>query len=449
MFRTQRAIAHLFAPLLTALTALMALMAAGCGADEPANAHPAATTTPAAVRAAAITWQPRACPEGLACGSYEVATVEVPVSYDQPDGPATTLAIARRRAADPATRIGTLVVSPDRPSQSASALVAAAPGRLPRELLDRFDLVAVDRRADGGTRDAARDLDRIRELLGEERISYLGYDDGTALGQAYASFFPDHVRAMVLDGVVDVGQSGPDLLTAQAMAGEEALGRFVDDCVDGAACPLGGKTEDAMALVDELVAEVEAAPVPARSTDRTLGPTELHDGLAHGLTDRARWPQLAVALIQAVNGDGSTLVAWADADAGVLCQDYSWPAAGQALADVAKDSPHFGPAARATAAGCAASPVPAQPLGHLDVGFEGPILVVGSTHDARTPYGAAEDLAEALPDGRLVTYDGDAHIIYASASQPNACVDDAVTRYLVDLQPPEDDVTCTPTTAGD
>jgi pimeloyl-ACP methyl ester carboxylesterase len=54
--------------------------------------------------------------------------------------------------------------------------------------------------ADVGTRNVARDVDRLRAALGEDRINYLGYSYGTVLGAVYAQEFPTRVRTMVLDG---------------------------------------------------------------------------------------------------------------------------------------------------------------------------------------------------------------------------------------------------------
>lgn len=51
--------------------------------------------------------------------------------------------------------------------------------------------------------ETARDLDHLRELLGEPKITYLGWSYGGFLGTTYANIFPARVRAMVLDGIVD------------------------------------------------------------------------------------------------------------------------------------------------------------------------------------------------------------------------------------------------------
>ena len=53
------------------------------------------------------------------------------------------------------------------------------------------------------TQDTARDMDAIRAAFGVSKINYYAFSYGTYLGQVYATLFPDRVRRMVLDSVVD------------------------------------------------------------------------------------------------------------------------------------------------------------------------------------------------------------------------------------------------------
>ena len=53
------------------------------------------------------------------------------------------------------------------------------------------------------TADTARDMDLIRQAVGEEQLTYYGISYGSQLGTTYAAMFPDRIRAMVLDGVLD------------------------------------------------------------------------------------------------------------------------------------------------------------------------------------------------------------------------------------------------------
>ena len=64
------------------------------------------------------------------------------------------------------------------------------------------------------TANAARDLDLVRQALGETQLSVYGYSYGTVLGATYANLFADHLRALVVDGTLD--------LAANAGAGDPA-----------------------------------------------------------------------------------------------------------------------------------------------------------------------------------------------------------------------------------
>src|SRR5690606_28334366 len=51
------------------------------------------------------------------------------------------------------------------------------------------------------TAEAIRDLDAVRAALGAERINLIGVSYGTRVAQQYAGAYPQHTRAIVLDGV--------------------------------------------------------------------------------------------------------------------------------------------------------------------------------------------------------------------------------------------------------
>ena len=58
--------------------------------------------------------------------------------------------------------------------------------------------------------------------------------------------------------------------------------------------------------------------------------------------------------------------------------------------------------------------------------------VIGTTGDPATPLAGTRALASALEDGRLIVVTADQHTGYGA----NACVDDAVSSYLIDLVVP-------------
>src|SRR5262249_16860814 len=53
------------------------------------------------------------------------------------------------------------------------------------------------------TADNARDLDALRKLVGDRKLTYLGLSWGSMIGQTYANLFPARVRAILLDGIAD------------------------------------------------------------------------------------------------------------------------------------------------------------------------------------------------------------------------------------------------------
>lgn len=430
------------------------------------------------------------------CGGGECAELEVPLDYDDPDGATITVSIGRVAATG--DRIGALFVNPGGPGATASDFAMAMATVLPTEITDRFDIIGVDPRGTGssaidcggdftklygvdysidspedtetlldvseeyvgqceaaegdvlahmGTRDVARDMDAVREAMGDDQLSYLGFSYGTGIGQVYADLFPDKVRAMVLDGVLEIGPTGIELAQEQARGFEKALNSFAADCNADTTCPLA---PDAIAKIDELEAMVEASPIPGEPRD--LGPGDLAIGLAYPLYSESLWSDLADAVDDALAGDGSSMVSLADNYLSigsfdiyfaVNCLDFEWPTEPQALladgAAIAPEAPHFGESIVNDYVRCAMWPVPAEPLTEVTAPGTPPILVVSTTNDPATPYEAGVRTAEKLATGVLLTYEGDGHTVVGNGVP---CVDDAVTLYLVDLEPPEDGTTC-------
>ena len=71
-----------------------------------------------------------------------------------------------------------------------------------------------------GTVDTAMDLERIRAAIGDARLTYIGHSYGTLLGETYAEMYPTHIRAMVLDGVIDPSISMVQMVSDQAVGFE-------------------------------------------------------------------------------------------------------------------------------------------------------------------------------------------------------------------------------------
>ena len=82
----------------------------------------------------------------------------------------------------------------------------------PAALLDHVDTVS-----------AARDLDILRALAGQEKLTYLGFSYGTYLGAVYAEHFPANTGRIVLDGAIDPSLSLAEQGLGQATGFEQAL----------------------------------------------------------------------------------------------------------------------------------------------------------------------------------------------------------------------------------
>ena len=293
-----------------ALVAFCALVVALVAAAPAAAGHPKPSR--------ALDWEP--CAEGFEC-----ATFKVPRDYDRPRGDKLALAVTRLPATDPERRIGSLFVNFGGPGGDAVASLHAFGADLFASLNDRFDIVGFDPRGTGETEDAidcavnqetqgayrqpfvtpenlnvgrligdsirlagrcaalnrgilpyvstanvARDMDALREAVGDSRLTYLGFSYGTHLGATYASLFPKRYRALVLDGAVDPDQymNRPvEGLFEQSAGFDRAFGRFFQACAaDQEAC-LGFGGADPWGAFDELVERLHEDPQPASPTD--------------------------------------------------------------------------------------------------------------------------------------------------------------------------------------
>ncbi|MEU6717436.1 alpha/beta fold hydrolase [Nonomuraea sp. NPDC046802] len=297
-----------------------------------------------------IAWQPCAGQPEAECG-----VVEVPLNWDAPSGPKITLSVVRRKATDPAARVGTLFYNPGGPGGQTAMIVRDYPSfAFSNELRRRFDVVGVDPRGVGGsgavrcglpvhdpgvrqfprtpaeyrtmvahnaalgrscldatgpllrhidTVSVARDLDAVRAALGEEKVSYLGKSYGTMLGAEYARLFPGRVRTMALDGAVDRALSPDRLVTDATVAVEDSFEQFAAWCDRTDQCPLRGR--DVGQVWDALVGRAERDPIPINGS-RPLTAEELRYVAYVFLTQLPEYGVgLATAIVQAEQGDAA------------------------------------------------------------------------------------------------------------------------------------------------
>ncbi|MFD6391989.1 alpha/beta hydrolase [Nocardia sp. NPDC060259] len=490
-----------------------------CGGSAAEELVPAKTPpNPALARfyQQKLTWQ--------SCAAYEVteredgppvrcAWVDVPLDYADPDGRVIQVAISRTEAAG--DRIGSVLFLPGGPGQSGLWMANDAAGS---QIARRFDRIGFDPRGIGasrpalfcrtgreidawraqlsstntpdgiavseqefsdyaelcarhngtdllahvGTREVSQDIDVIRAVLDEEKLTAVGYSYGTLLGSAYAERFPDKVRALVLDGAVDPSLTPAQSVVSQIAGFQEAFDAFAFDCVTlRSECALG---DDEFAASDVLRALL--APLltgSASTTDpRGLSYSDAVDAVVVSLYHENSWDELAAGLAELREGRGDMLLrladwSWgrrddgtyprsADASPAIRCVDgppmHDRSAVAQLDADYRRAAPFLDDGLGTGAAPkdlCAFWPVPNTFEPHtLSIPELPRTLVISTTGDPATPHTEGIALARQL-DAVLLTYRGDQHTV---AFQGVLCIDYAVTRYLIDLVLPPDGFVC-------
>ncbi|KJS58965.1 alpha/beta hydrolase [Streptomyces rubellomurinus] len=314
-----------------------------------------------------------------------------------------------------------------------------------------------------GTPDAARDMDVLRAVLGDEKLTFVGFSYGTSLGTSYAELFPHRVRALVLDGAVDPAKDWYQRAVDQAAAFRAAVDDYARQCagIAGDACPAAGPDE-IRRLIGDLYERTARDPLPVAGTDDRIGLRDLHNAITLSMyTPEEQWAELSEALKAARDGDGSKLAALGggqdeqrrhrpgrhreagpaydnseDAFTAVNCLEVSRPSDPQAYWEALDRADRaaglYGPPGVVDELVCRTWPVTARAPHTVDAKDAPPVLVVGTTGDPATPYADAQGLARQFPAGMLLTYRGPGHTAYGRS---NACVGDAVDGYLVDLRP--------------
>lgn len=475
----------------------------------------------------ALSWGPCEDLDPVADEALECATLTVPLartfddSRDQANDLNGTveLALSRVPAADEARH--TLLVNPGGPGGAGRIWASHTHWRMPEELREIYDVVSFDPRGVGAstpsitcdpgfftpvrsdtvpadpaseaalradaedytracadntgplldhirTEDSAHDMDAIRAALGLDRIDYLGYSYGSYLGTVYSALYPERVRSLILDSVVNPDNPWYESNLVQSRVIDRAAGNFFDwvarhDDTYG----LGATGADAAEVYYTLRKDLAEEPV-----QDAVGPTELESAVIVVAYSSASWPSVAGALSAQVNdADSAPLLALheaygedAESDRGyggylaVQCTDSHWPktwATWRADAEKAhRDAPFMAWHNTWYNAPCATWKAESDDWFQVGDGpdehpaYDGDTLLVHATDDGATPFEGALALRNRLPGSVLVAEeDGRTHGV---AFTGNTCVDEVATAYLRDGElPPRDDgdgpdLTCRP-----
>ena len=457
--------------------------------------------------------------------TLECAYLGVPMVYAEPGGTTIKIGVLRKVATESSARIGSLVMNPGGPGASGMSFVSqVANYQLATELNAKFDLVGFDPRGIGsskpligcqtdaeldatraapprsdtpaavaaanqqlkkyagecvttttaqgkvdgkkflanvGTRDVAKDIDVLRAVVGDTKLTYAGFSYGTRIGYVYAEQFPDNVRAMILDGAVDPDEDPATSLVDQEKGFQKAFETFAASCAQHASCALGADPSKATAAFQSLTRPLLRTPLKLPD-GRVLSYGDATLGVAAALYSSESWDDLEAAIAGLAKGSGTGLMAFADRYYGrdssgrysdkpdsfnaIRCVDEPRMTdsadvmklnSAQAAAAPFEDSGD--PAANIPDL-CAYWPVPPTLGPHrLHVPGLPQVLVISSTGDPATPYASGVDLAKQL-GARLLTFEGTRHTAYLTGN--SSCVDDAGNAYLIDLTLPAEGIRC-------
>ncbi|MFF5206525.1 alpha/beta hydrolase [Streptosporangium sp. NPDC000396] len=440
-------------------------------------------------------------PAEARAGEVECATLRVPLDYSNPY---QTISLALNRIRGKVSRdhnhLGVLLVNPGGPGASGRSLARHVAAQLPAGLADRFDIIGFDPRGVGdsepalrcvdpakyyapprpdyvpgnereeavlvarareyaeacgnrwswvlphmSTENSARDMDAIREALGEPKISYLGYSYGSYLGAVYATLFPDRVKRLVLDSVVDPRKVWYASNLSQDLTFDRRHQDFLKWTARHNDVYKLGATGRSVSFAWYAMRE----RLGTRPAGGVVGPSELDDIYSvAGYSDMV-WPQLARAFSAYVKkGDTAPLVGAyrrhveADAKAennyavylAVQCRDAAWP---RSWADWRTDMVKMHARAPFLTwlnawynAPCAFWSEPGgTPVKIQDSPKLPPIMIAQAEHDAATPYAGALQMRKLFSGARLLTVPGGNHGVVLGG---NRCADRYLAAYLKD-----------------
>ncbi|MEV5380932.1 alpha/beta hydrolase [Streptomyces nondiastaticus] len=488
--------------------------AAGASHAAGASQTAAAVTVPERYASQKLDWKP--CPEvapGLEC-----AQMTVPRDWHAPDaGKDLTIAVSRVKAGDPAQRRGVLMMAAGGPGGSGlkrpAGLAKAAPS-----IGGAYDIVSFDQRGVGAstplqcqtqeeldaffagdfrdrspeavqrvldnsrklaeacrakhgdllpyitTEQTVRDMDLLRSLLGERKISYYGASYATMVGAYYASVFPQRVERAVLDSNIAFDGTWEQFETGQPKSFQR---RFEQDFLpwlakNDATYHYGKTAAEAKATWERRRSALHDRPLSldgGRTKGKTVDPNRFDSGTIQAVYNSQQgFPGLATALAALEHWESATAAERQLADRvfgsylspnffaeflAVTCADTPWNRdtehwVRRSGEDTAK-YPLIGARELAFSATCAAWPTAPGPRVKITGKGVPPVLMLNSLHDPATYYEGAQRAHRALKGSRLVTVPGGDHGVYGGG---NACADGIVDKYLLSGELPARDVTC-------
>ncbi|KAK2595457.1 hypothetical protein QQS21_006797 [Conoideocrella luteorostrata] len=457
----------------------------------------------------AIVWGP--CPP-IFSTNVTCATYHAPLDWQNPlQHGNISLGMLRIKARNPAKRIGYLFLNPGGPGGQASQSVnsiARSTGKINPELLDRFDIIGLDPRGVGlstpvqcdvdlwnqrtsffpqseqafnelvnknklisescrkksgrivdfvDTVSAAKDHEAVRLALGDGPATFFGLSYGTQLFTQYAQLFPNGIRALLLDGLLQHSQSEYSNLLIESSTYEATLREFFRWCTAHEECVLA--KEDAQKTMLEVLSKAKRAPISTPGCDKKscrsdVTEEEILFATQAFLTSTSTWPKLAIALQEAGRGNATIFAraqglavgdAYEDSylfgGASIQCQD--WSHSDTTLYQLQQKqilSATMSPITKGTSqsyqiqASCIGWTAPLRnPEKRVKYNGNQTILSVNSIHDPSTSYTWALGLQNELGNSVLLTRNGSGHTSW----HLNGEATKIQNAYLVNLTLPE------------
>ncbi|MBV9381807.1 MAG: alpha/beta fold hydrolase [Streptosporangiaceae bacterium] len=495
------------------------------GGASAVAARVAVTSSQSALSGYRVTLKWGKCPASVAKAPFQCATAPAPLNYARPGGARIQLALIRLPAAVRKERIGSLFINFGGPGGAGTKILPErATTVFSAAIRDHFDLVSWDTRGTGlstavrcfatqqddsnyfgsvpyfpyppstdasfwslnaqlgkdcqqragtllphmSSQDTARDLDLLRQDVGDAKLTYMGFSYGTVIGAIYANLFPRNVRAMVFDGSVDFkanaigdtpgeAQKYPvDVRAGVDVAGQDVLGRFLHLCAKA------GSGSCAFAAGGNLPAKWRTLLARSRANPiQYAGGTYFYSTIVavtyyNLYKPMADWPALATLLQGLYTSSSGATPAMTpqqmypvnNTNEGYYisqCADIEVPTRESVYDSLAATEdvkvPGFGRFVTYDMTPCGS-----WPALHTDA-YDGPwnrsratILVINSLHDPATPYPGAVTGARELVNARLITVNGDGHT--SEYSEPSTCRDAAKQAYLISLRLPPRGLVC-------
>jgi pimeloyl-ACP methyl ester carboxylesterase len=497
-----RRVGAVFVPMLVAATAVTSFSVPSV--SQAVSTH-SATSVPATLVHQTLSWS--ICYPGEGVPDLKCAAVRVPLDWAKPNGKTIKIEISRIKASDPAKRHGVLFTNPGGPGEPGLDLPLFIP-ESEQSVAAAYDLIGMDVRGVGESdpvlncanpsildelnnldgRDTSRanqvkflqlnrqygqtcskdpltryinffqmirDMDLVRQVLGEPKISYLGFSGGTQLGAWYASVFPQHVDRFVLDGNVDWTSPAYGSFLRQPRGFQSAFDNFLDPWIAryNRVYHLGNNSDAVIQTYEQRRAALARHPLKL-ADGSTLTAARYDSGITNALYVTFDYPDIATAMStlehygnasrqqkeQAAEMFGGDPAAGADPFWAIECQNDRTPSWATIEADTDRlrpEDPLIGATWNVNPCPFFTTPVTGSPVQAKAIPK---LLMLANSDDPATPLAGALIARSRTPNARLVTVLDEAdHTIYGYG---DSCADGYANRWLLHGLLPQGNPVC-------